>query len=63
MPVPYRTGPYRTCTIPYMYRTCTAEFANMHNPVMFSTMGNGLWEIGQMGNGALGGFGALGSLG
>jgi hypothetical protein len=35
----------------------------MHNPVMFSIAGNGLWEMGQMGNGALGGSGALGTLG
>ena len=35
----------------------------MHNLVMFSTAGNGLWEMGQMGNGALGGSVALGTLG
>ena len=36
----------------------------MHNPVMFSTAGNGLREMGQMGNRALGGSGALlGTLG
>jgi hypothetical protein len=30
---------------------------------MFGTVGNGLWKMGQMGNGALGGSGALGALG
>jgi hypothetical protein len=41
----------------------SAEFDNMHNHVMFSTAGNGFWEMGQMGNGALGGSRALGTLG
>jgi len=35
----------------------------MHNLVMFSTVGNGLWKMGQMGNGALGSSRALGALG
>ena len=40
-----------------------AEFDNMNYPLIFSTVGNGIWEMGQMGNGALEGFGALRALG
>ena len=40
-----------------------AEFDNMVNLVMFNTVVNGLWEMRDMGNGALGGSGALGALG
>ena len=33
---------------------------NMHNLVMFNTLGNGLWEMGQMGNGVRVVLGLLG---
>ncbi len=39
------------------------EFDNMVILVMFSAVGNGLWEMGQMGDGAFVGIGALGALG
>ena len=39
---------------------CSSEIDNMDNSVMLCTLGNGLWEMGQMGNGVRMVLGLLG---